>query len=298
MTCRLCGAKDFEIEIENVLDFEYSSPGVYHYNRCKECGLLMVAPFPKGEQLDAAYPDSYHAYHFHHSRVSKFLKNRFWKEKAKRYSQLIPKAAKILELGCSFGNFLLEFKRLGYPDPKGLEYNGKIAKKAQDSGLTVVQGEIQSANFPKNEFNLIIMENFIEHVEDPYETFRWCHSHLSEGGILAGETPNINSWDKKLFGNYWGGYHCPRHLFLFDIENLSYISKKSGFRVIRISNLLQPAHWALSVQNLFQGSGLRTPLKNGRSFYFLGLLLLAIPLNFIQKRISNTSSVEFIFQKI
>ena len=145
---------------------------------------------------------------------------------------------------------------------------------------------------------MIVAENFIEHVFDPLETLKKCNGLLKKGGYVVGETPNAASWDKKLFGRYWGGFHSPRHIHLFDLNSLWYIAEKTGFRVVRISNLLQPAHWVLSVQNLLQDSRWSTRLKRGRSVYFSFLLLVAIPINLIQAVFSETSLVEFVFEKV
>jgi len=44
-------------------------------------------------------------------------------------------------------------------------------------------------------------------------------------GALVVETPNLDSWDARLFKEtWWGGYHIPRHWTLFDANSLRRLS--------------------------------------------------------------------------
>ena len=224
------------------------------------------------------------------------MKHRFWKNKAKRYSRFLKSETLILELGCAFGDLLNQLYALGFQHLKGLDFNPIAVENSCKRGLDVEQGEIGEVEL-EGEFGMIIMENFIEHVNNPVKTLSQCNRILHDKGFLVGETPNVQSWDFALFKKYWGGFHAPRHLCLFNKKNLAILAKKSGFEIIHISNLLQPAHWALSVQNLLH-SIFHSQLLNGRSIYFPFLLILALPVNLLQFLCSQTSSVEFVFQKI
>ena len=296
--CQLCSSDQLELVDSDVQDFEYGSPGSFDYWKCRQCELLHIFPVPTEDQLGLAYPEIYHAYHEHHSPLARFLKKRFWKKKASRYSLLVKNHASILEAGCSFGDLLHEFRELGFQSLQGLDFNPRAVEKARERGLEIQQGDLETCDLPEGGFQMIVMENFIEHVYDPVATLQCCNRLLETGGILAGETPNTAAWDYQWFRRHWGGYHTPRHLYLFNFKNMKLLAEKSGFEVLGISNLLQPAHWALCIQNKLQDSRWKTTLQKGRSFYFIGLLLFAIPLNLIQSMFSQTSSVEFIFKKV
>jgi SAM-dependent methyltransferase len=93
------------------------------------------------------------------------------------------------------------------------------------------------------------MNQLIEHVEDPLAATRKAFEVLRPGGVLIIETPNINSWDARLFQKrYWGGWHAPRHWNLFDSETLSQCVKRAGFDIIEVSYILSPFSWLHSVQ--------------------------------------------------
>jgi 2-polyprenyl-3-methyl-5-hydroxy-6-metoxy-1,4-benzoquinol methylase len=295
-TCVLCSSESFLKIIQDVLDFEYDTSGNWDYLQCGQCGLLNISPIPDSAKIKEAYPESYHAYHAHGSKIARIMKRRFWKSKAKRYSRFLKPETLVLELGCSFGDLLDQLNALGFQHLKGLEFNRIAVENSCKRGLDVEQGEIGEVAL-EGEFGMIIMENFIEHVNNPVKTFSQCNRVLHDKGFLVGETPNMQSWDYKLFKKYWGGFHAPRHLSVFNKNNLAILAEKAGFEVIYISNLLQPAHWALSVQN-WAHSILDAKVLNGRSLCFPFLLILAFPVNLIQSLCSQTSSVEFVFQKI
>lgn len=296
--CVLCSSTSFTLGNRGVLDFEYGATGSWDYWQCTECGLQIISPTPDVAKLKEAYPKTYHAYHIHHSLLSQIMKKRFWMKKAQRYSKYLVPGKRILEVGCSFGDLLVQFKALGFGLLKGIDFNSMVVEKARKRGLDVEVGELENVSLQKGEFDMIIMENYIEHVNNPVEIFSLCNRLLQDKGYLVGETPNLKSWDYTLFEKYWGGYHSPRHLHLFNKDNISMLANREGFEVVRISDLLQPAHWALSVQNWIQNSPFRNKLKNGRSFYFPVLLILALPLNVFQLLCSQTSSIEFVLKKV
>lgn len=296
-TCRLCPSSQLIEADRGVLDFEYRSPGDYTYRRCDACGLLNIDPVPDEAVLSKAYPDNYHAYLPQPNALARMMKRRYWRKKARRCGRYADKDASILDVGCAFGDLLVELEHLGFENVKGLDFNRKVVQQTRRRGLDVRHGEISSGLFGEQSFDLIVMTNFIEHVYDPVETLKQCHDLLRPGGVVVGETPNVDSWDYALFRREWGGYHTPRHLYLFNRESLNVLARRSGFRVRAISNLLQPAHWALSVQNRLQASRFQPALKNGRSRLFTPLLLLSLPINLAQMAFSQTSLVEFVFAK-
>lgn len=294
--CHLCSAfvsgEGYDTE-----DFEYLSPGAYEYNTCVKCGLLEISPHPSPEVLKLAYPSHYHAYHEHHNFLAQWFKQIHWKKKAVRYSKLVDHQDRIVDLGCAYGDLIHEFTKMGFKNVSGVEFNEKVFKKAIKRGLNVLHGSVEKLGADSESIDMIIMENFIEHVDSPLDTMRQCHNYLKPGGLIAGETPNIDSWDYKIGKRFWGGYHAPRHIYLFNIFNIQLLADKAGFEIVSIKNTIQPAHWALTVQNYLKNVFPDFTLIRGRSHFFLPLLLIFLPVNIIQTVFSKTSLIEFVFKK-
>lgn len=294
-TCFMCPSSSLNVADRNVVDFEYGAPGSYTYLRCETCGTLHIDPMPDDATLAKAYPATYHAYLEQPTALARRLKARYWRKKAKRSAKLVSRNAAVLDAGCANGDFLLAMRDLGFADLTGLDFNADAVARAKRHKFNVIQGDLDAAGLEPNRFDLIVMTNFIEHVTDPVAVLRRCGELLRPGGIILGETPNVASWDYALFRREWGGYHTPRHLCLFDTHNLRMLAERAGFEVRSISNMLQPAHWALSVQNALKAARDGLTIRNGRSRLFTPMLLLSLPINLIQMAVSRTSLVEFVF---
>ena len=142
---------------------------------------------------------------------------------------------------------------------------------------------------------------------DFYSEGRYCPScdrpmHLSCAAMWARKSESL----KNIF-------RCPFCFFLLELpkialkfveekeeepQEIKILAEKSGFQIVKTHNLLQPAHWALSIQNVMQNTYFKSNLKNGRSFYFTPLLMLFLPVNLLQIVLSKTSLVEFVFKKV
>jgi len=295
--CTLCSASHWTAKDIGVTDLEYGTPGSYDYWQCGSCGLVQIYPLVSGEVLARAYPLNYHAYQGSGSRLGRWLKRRYWRGKAQRYRQLLPRDGAVLDIGCANGDFLGELQNLGVKNLVGIDFSAAAVARAQARGLDARVGEVETLGLPEQTFDLIVMTNFIEHVSDPVRCLVHCSRLLRPGGSIIGETPNIASWDYRLFRRHWGGYHAPRHLFLFDPHTLVLLARKAGLIPMGVTNMLQPAHWALSLQNRLADSPIGLPLTGGRSRFYTLFQLLSAPINVAQLYASATTSVEFSFRK-
>ena len=295
--CRICGSSDLTVFVKGVRDYEYGAPGAYRYLHCSKCQLLNIDPSPSQEVLGLAYPDEYHAYAAPKNFLGRIMKRAYWRSKAKICAETVKLSGRVLDVGCAHGDFLEEMKSLGFSDLWGVEFNEEIAQKARARGFNVKSGELEAVNLPPASFDVIAMTNFIEHVEDPVATLELCRRLLKSDGLVLGETPSYECWDRRLFGRFWGGYHTPRHLTLFSSGSLARIADKAGFASSEIENLLQPAHWALSIQNKMMDAGIIGSLRYGRTRgYPLMLMMFLLP-NLIQNWFSAASSVSFLFRR-
>jgi SAM-dependent methyltransferase len=104
------------------------------------------------------------------------------------------------------------------------------------------------------------MFHVIEHVDDPAALVARIHDWLSPGGILAVETPNLESLDARLFHRtYWGGYHIPRHWNLFTPGSVARLLRQSGLEVL--TALYQTGHsfWMYSLHHAVRFNGTSRP---------------------------------------
>jgi Methyltransferase domain len=112
--------------------------------------------------------------------------------------------------------------------------------------------ETASVHLPSNSFSLITLFHVIEHVPDPSIILTIIHQLLEVNGLIAIETPNIDSIDAKIFKKeYWGGYHIPRHWNLFSTKTLANLIENHGFKIVAEKYQTGHSFWLLSLHHFF-----------------------------------------------
>jgi hypothetical protein len=97
------------------------------------------------------------------------------------------------------------------------------------------------------------MNQLIEHLIDPLEALAKVRTILVPGGRVFLETPNLASPNARLAARrVWGGYHFPRHLYLFSPETMTDALRRVGLELERVRYLACPVQWALTLNNWLQ----------------------------------------------
>jgi len=299
MKCPLCGNQNQQIVQTEIRDLEYGAPGEYRWLKCTDCGIVRQDPFPTPETFSEAYPPHYNAYAKPKSRLLGYLAGLSRKRQAKYILQWLPKNGSILDIGCSTGELLSQIGALGNFKLHGSEYSAAPAAIARSRGFHVWQGDFETAEIPKSGMDTVVMNHVLEHVVDCVNTLKRIEEILKPGGYLIGEVPNIDSWDGRLFGKYWGGTHAPRHIWHLSPNTLRKAIEKSGLEVVTIETNPRSGHfWALSMQNWLRRN--RNNLKDlisGRTWYYPIFLVAGIPLHLLQGWISQGGIISFVARK-
>jgi SAM-dependent methyltransferase len=88
------------------------------------------------------------------------------------------------------------------------------------------------------------MDQVIEHVTDPLETFRGIAKVLKPGGVAVLSTPNANGWGAKIFRNRWINWHAPYHIQFFSKKSLQLAAEQAGLKLTKIQTVTSSA-WLL-----------------------------------------------------
>jgi SAM-dependent methyltransferase len=283
--CRFCGGQDGRPTVAGIKDWEYDVAGEYAFIECRDCGGVQLHPFPELEDLIEAYNVDYHGYaeladmgRLFHALYA--AKESFFQKQLQR---LIPRGARVLDVGCGNGKFLSRVRDIGAGYVEGIDFNERAIALLEDKGICGYRGTFEQYVKEDGYFDLIAMNNYLEHTLDPDAEVRKARRLLKDGGYLIGEIPGFDSFERRIFGKYWGGNHVPRHTFQFHQSFLKSLLDRANFRRVRITHELNTGHWALSVQNLLHRhstNGQKTRgLKHGRAWYYFPLLVAFIPVN-------------------
>lgn len=251
--CALCG-NDGGTRVAAGYDFEYDTTRhEFVFWRCA-CGGMFLNPRPAPEALDRIYPSDYYSYDFANKLGPFVMRFKALTERAKvrAYADYLGDGARVLDIGCGDGH-LLDLLRTHHParlELEGVEFSERAAQGAERAGFRVYRGPIEEVALPADSFDLIIMNQLIEHVRDPRAVLERVATALRRGGHLFLETPNIDSLDARIFRRrYWGGYHIPRHFHLFDGAGLRRLADAAGFDPVSHQSLVCPQFWIISLRN-------------------------------------------------
>ena len=285
--CNYCLSEEYRVVSEGIRDWEYGVEGRYSYLECASCHGIQIFPFPSLEDLKKAYDIDYHGYASSARRGPVFsllygVQKWLFQRKMRR---LIDPSSRVLDVGCGQGDFLRSLKELGTAKLEGIDFSPDMIDALAAEGIPGYCGTFPDFPGMPDSYDMISMNNYLEHTLEPEKELDKAYDLLAPGGILVGEVPGFDSWERRLFGRFWGGNHVPRHTYQFSSAFLVRLLQGSGYDTIEIHHQLNTSHWALSVQNFMQRNkaNLRgnPDLKHGRSWYYVPLLLAFIPINVI-----------------
>ena len=189
---------------------------------------------------------------------------------------------KIVDCGCGNGIFLEFMKNKGY-QIQGFEPSstGKIETEKR---LKIKL----ASNFDEiNKVDVITLWHVLEHIPNPDEILKELKNKLNDDGILIIALPNHESYDAKIYGEFWAAYDVPRHVFHYSKDGaINYFSK--FFKVKTTAPLLFDSYYI----SLLSGN------YKQNSFSFLSALKNGFLSNQKAKNDGNYSSVVYILTKI
>lgn len=252
--CCVCESDD-AAKVGAGADYEYrTSDDVFAAMQCHRCGLVYLNPRPDVSEFERVYPPNYHAFDFSEKDFGIVYKIRARLE-AKRllgWCARLPADARILDVGCGDGFHLNLLRKYGVKSwqLEGVDLDERAVAMAEKSGLKAHTGSVEDLDLLENTYDLALMIQTIEHVENPAAILSAVKRILKKGGKLVVVTDNTDSFDFGFFKkSYWGGYHFPRHWNLFNRKSLTKLAENVGFEVADLTTQVSPVNWVYSIHN-------------------------------------------------
>jgi SAM-dependent methyltransferase len=223
---------------------------------CSGCGLRRLDPRPGQDAIGRYYGDDYNAFVGRDRGRAKQalwdLMRDAWARPPRRRGRMLrpvlaPLAAwafdinvpldtgfplRVVEMGSGFGDLLIYLKARGC-DVHGVDLDARAATRAADYGVPVRLGDLASAGFPSESFDVGIMCHSLEHVPDPVAEVREFARILKPGGSLHIAVPNGRALGLELYGTDWMHLSLPLHFWFFDAKTLTHLLERLGFSISR-----------------------------------------------------------------
>lgn len=109
--------------------------------------------------------------------------------------------SRALDIGCGSGDFTLGFARCVRLDQVfGVDVSEETVEEARSRGVVAVCVDLNKDNLPfaDNTFDLVLMAEVIEHLENVEHTMDEVARVVTPGGYLAITTPNLAAWHGRI----------------------------------------------------------------------------------------------------
>lgn len=310
VNCGVCNSNQWQ-KYASGKDYEYHvTEDEFQMVECQVCGNIYLNPRPSKEELSRIYPPNYYAYNYDAVINPLAIRAKDWldRTKVKQWLNHVTSnrdSIRFLDVGCGNGRYLKMMHQLGVPKNQiyGIEMNQANIEHICTQGFQGYYGTLENLeNQLSNEsFDLIVIIQVLEHLDNPSEVIKSLTRLLSKGGILIVETPNTNSLDLKLFRHrYWGGYHFPRHWNLLNEQTLRRLATEQNLEVKSFKFLPAHAFWIFSLHHLIKDDwGIPWMSNFFNPFQNLGLLSLFTAFDLLRAKLGfRTSNIQLIAAKL
>lgn len=163
--------------------------------------------------------------------------------------ELIEPGTRVLDLGCGEGELLEWLKEHKQVDGRGVEMTGTRVQRAISRGVTVYQGNLESAvnEYPDQVFDYVILSQTLQETRDPLKVLRGM-LRVGKRAIVA--FPNFGHFSVRLT-TLWSGRAPRTRLFpheWFNSPNIHFLS------VLDFENLAAREKWRVEKRIFLSGA--------------------------------------------
>lgn len=185
----------------------------------------------------------------------------------KAVQAMLPVGGRLLDVGCSTGNLLGQF-RDSASFLAGIDVSSRACALADQVADIVINAAVESAEFPFEDhtFDVVVCADVLEHLIDPMvgleKAIRWCKFN----GSIVVSVPNIAYWQArlKLLRGVWryeeAGIFDNGHLRFFTYDSLFDLLESAGLKVTAYRPILLPLR--SHVRGLRRLPGIRSALEH------------------------------------
>ncbi len=219
------------------------------FYECARCEHVRVFPYPSEIETAAYYEQSYTPNYLSQNiawfkllagKRVRILKDHLGEEFA----------GSLLDIGSGYGFFLKEAESCGWK-VLGIESSPDEVDYAREQlGADVLDIDVQKAlaSLPGSSFDAVTFWHVLEHLERPAAAIRGSKRLLKNGGLLAINSPNLDSAVFRLLKTGWSWIHVPGHLQYFRAKPFSGWLENQGLTVQTLETWTLPPNLYFTIE--------------------------------------------------
>ncbi len=252
--CVLCGQEDTgRITRVNPSRYVFRTEVSPWLVKCRSCRLVWPDPRIRATSKTARKPQQHGALElsFAPPSIEHDAKLLSWIEQRKGTGTL-------LDFGCGHGRLLQGARKHGW-QVFGIEVNKEALDYVHTELGIPVSPSLQRPSFLNRSFDVVVLEEVLEHLLDPVTVLGEIYRVLRDDGIVLITTPDIGSIKARLLGSHWNMVHMTTHYYLYSKDSLSYLLNRVGFVIKdRQTWLSGGGRWRDTIKRMLAQLGLPT----------------------------------------
>ena len=258
LKCPVCKNYKFDT-FKDVFDDRYAEPNPYKLAKCIKCNHISTFPRLKEQDLGELYKKHYPRKHINHEQILKKANKDFsslssflyWFKGINNQGHFYAKKGEmVLDIGCGDCSSLIEINYLG-AKAFGIEADTNVKSIAKSLNLEVHFGSIEDNPFLGKKFDLIVMNQVIEHIPEPDKCIKIIKGRLSKHGRIIFVFPNRKSLWQRITGIKWINWHIPYHLHHFDKKSFQIMLENGGLKVTNTKTITPNVWTILQIRHFF-----------------------------------------------
>ena len=274
MGCPICKKNKILYSI-NVKDYEYNLKNSAQYKQCSSCKTIYrnhPKKIKKISQKKFYKEDSYMP--LKGGFFYDFMKSAYANYEVKKIGYILGlfKLEKVLDIACGKGYLIKKIAKNDYI--KCFAIDAHVNTKTENNVKFIRSSFDNYRLIKKIKPDLMIINNFIEHVED-IKKINKIISLMKKKSSLVIITPDANSSGRKIFSSFWSGYHAPRHKNIFSEDSLKLLISKNKKIRYSLKKIYDPFTNILSIRNYIKQFSLKYFFQNIFQFVFFLFFILS-----------------------
>lgn len=235
MKCRICESENEYLSIR--ADYVFGGNDDDKFWHCKNCDVIFLYPIPSIEEEKFFYLKEFEKFmskrvgdHRDWTNAEKHKTTNFDQvlRRMKFLNEYIKPGTEILEIGCSSGFMLDEFKKKG-ANCWGVEPSGEFGEFLSKSGHEYVE---DISELSEKKYDLITHFFVFEHMRDPFEFLKTTQKMLKTNGVHICEIPCYEDALTSLYKipAFEKFYWSKAHHYYYNFKSLEFILKKLNYK--------------------------------------------------------------------